>query len=79
MISKNDLIKSIEKAMRLEEEVIPLYVKHCDIAASLAVYNPQLLQKTKEALTKLGNDSKHHRRWLIMMLKRLEKDPRNAF
>ena len=79
MISRIDLIKNIETAMRLEEEVIPLYVKHCEIAASFTIYDPHLIQKTKEVLAKLGKDSQNHRRWLISMLIKLEKESRDAF
>jgi len=79
MISKSELFESVERAMRLEEEVIPIYMKHCDMAVTFAVTKPHLLQKTKEVFAKLGNDSQNHRRWLISLLKRLEKDPKNAF
>ena len=61
MISRNRLLKLIDKPLRGEEQMIALYAGHCVLFLDLLEPNRARYEESRDALMALRDDSRRHR------------------
>lgn len=59
---KEELLEKIDKMIRVEEEAIPIYIRHLDTILDWTGLKEKEVKRVHELLHQLTNDSKRHKK-----------------
>ena len=79
MISKKELLETIDEALNKEEQVITLYCNHCIVSFEFMESDTAKVTECRERFTKLRDDSRRHRNILEDLRAKIAEDERDAF
>ena len=79
MIKKQELLKFLKEALDTEEKSILIYTKHLKSAIFWTGIEKDKIQKTKESLTRLAQDSLSHKEIVEKLIKEIKEKDKNAF
>ena len=79
MIKKDDLLKELKEALVLEEQSIPIYMKHLSSAVFWTGWDEQTAAKAKNVFLYLAQESSRHKNIIKDLIENVKQDKRNAF
>lgn len=78
-LTKEQLLNSLQEALKTEESTIPLYVRHINSALFLSGFEDETQKRIKQILDKLHRESTAHSKIYKKMIGRIEGDERNVY
>lgn len=78
-MTKQQLLDSLQEALKTEESTIPLYIKHINSTLFLSSFEDEAQKRIKQILDKLHRESTGHSKIYKKMIGRIEGDERNVY
>ena len=78
-IKKEELIKQIDRALRIEEETVPQVSKNISAAARFIEKDPKKRTEIEQALHQLADESGTHAELLLDLKKKILEGKKNVY
>lgn len=79
MIEKQELLKTLQKALATEEKAIPIYMKHLSSAIFWTGIDADRIKKARKLLSRLAEETTYHKKVVGELIEKIEKENTNAF
>ena len=73
MFFKRKLLRLVKKAVKMEEELIPIYSNHCSLFSNFLDFDSSTQQRFVEVLTQIRDESREHKEKLANLIKTIEE------
>ncbi len=79
MASKEEVIRILEEAVKIEESVVPLYSRHISSTLFLSGFEEQIQARISGILNRLLKDSKRHEKMYEDQLRKVKGSEQNVY
>jgi len=79
MITKKDLLQSLQKSLRTEEMAIPVYTKHLESTIFLSGLTQEEEKKIEEVLRMLGKESEIHKKIFQTLIQEVKNSSQHVY
>lgn len=79
MANREEIVKIIEEALKIEESAIPLYSKHVNNTLFLSGFAERERSKVKEILDRLKRESENHKLIFEKLLAVIKSSKQNVY